>query len=537
MPRAQTLPARPLPWWQTAPPPFPPAPSANPKCTPLPPTPPTPGPWPWPPTRACCCWRPRAAPRPPRRQSQGCRPCSGRPQAQAVHLQSSTAAPCGWPTLRRGGGRRGGGARALTADLRARGAAARLPDAAPPTCPRLLASDCGRYVAAVWRRGGGTAGGVFAVWERPGDGLATRASGGGGRLRPRPRPRIRRPRLDVRGGRHRHRCGLGGGRAPAGGAGARGAREHERGRQARRDRPCLPARPRPPHHRLCRVRGGGRPRHPGRGRRAGGGGGATPPPPTRVHGGAALAVARADGRTTLHPWNTPSTASPPLPSPVALAWAPRATGVALAYPSRVDMCAARGGGAMITRAASLPVRRVVGAAWDGARLVLLTPDAVHVAVVGGLGGEAPPSIDVSVIAAATPPRPLTDAPSPTPLPSLPPVQRSPGPLALVAVSESAVWVVDAAGRPHPLPLASPASRARARWPPRATSAPPPPSRRGGCPVQRTRMRPPSLRRWRGRRVRLPALAWRACRRARGLHCCAPRATLPAQWPPWRTRRE
>ena len=350
-----------------------------------------------------------------------------------------------------------GGARALTADLRARGAAAPLPDAAPPSCPRLLASDCGRYVAAVWRRGG-NAGGVFAVWERPGDGLATRPSGGGASdpVAPASGSGVLAWTCVAEGTATDVAWAAG---APRLAVLVPGARASASGGKRGTTAPASPPAPARPTVDFVEFEGSGAPGTLvavdvlGRGR-------GDAPTPTRLHGGSALAVARSDGRATLHPWNDPSSSSPPIPSPVALAWAPRAAGVALAYPSRVDVCAARGGGSMITRSASLPVRRVVGAAWDGARLVLLTPDAVHVAVVGGLGGEAPPSIDISIIAAATPPRPLPDAAS-TPLASLPPVQRPPGPLALVSVSESAVWVVDGAGRPHPLPLASPASRARA----------------------------------------------------------------------------
>lgn len=345
------------------------------------------------------------------------------------------------------GWRDDGGVRAPTADLRARGVVADLPDVAGT--PDLSSSSCGRYVCVVWRGAG-----IFAVFERPAEGLLPRASGSGATASAPPTLRWAR-------------VGAGRGVSAAWAAGAP--------RLAVLAPPPPPAPPTP-----GRVRHGSTrdeaapPLGPATVDFIEFEGGASPGcvvavdavgardgPPLALHGGAMLGVARGGaggGCFTLHAWNEPATSTPPLPRPAAVAWAPKADALALALEGCVEVYTTAGGS--LTRAAALPIARVAAASWDGARLLLITPDAVHVAVIGGLsGGGNGLAVDLATIAVASPRAPPPPSPLPPSRPT--PVQRPPGPLTLAGSSESAVWVVDAAGRPHPLPASSAATRARA----------------------------------------------------------------------------
>ena len=136
---------------------------------------------------------------------------------------------------------------------------------------------------------------------------------------------------------------------------------------------------------------------------------------------------------------------------------------------------------------------------DGRRLLLLSADAVHVAFVSRLRGRSNSSRPASAAPSGFSPVPAVDLvcvarlglPPAAPLPPMPaagtsrsrfdstnlsssatttssppttavpqPAARPPGALALVGCGETAAWVVDAAGRPHALPLSAPSLRAR-----------------------------------------------------------------------------
>ena len=210
--------------------------------------------------------------------------------------------------------------------------------------------------------------------------------------------------------------------------------------------------------------------------------------------------------------------TPPLPAPAALAWSPNAGGLALSYPEEGGVTLLSTS-PRLEPFARLPVPGVSAMLWgsgssggggsagggggggagggnvpsleDGRRLLLLSADAVHVAFVSRLRGRSraasaspsgfggpPPVVDLVCVARLGLPSPMpfsrgrtsnnnnnlsssattTSSPPTTAVPQ--PASRPPGCLALAGCGETAVWVVDASGRPHALPLSAPSLRAR-----------------------------------------------------------------------------
>ena len=399
--------------------------------------------------------------------------------------------PGGGGTARATGGRP---ASLMTADLASRGIVGDLPDH-PGPC-RVLASACGGWVAVLW-----PAAARFAAFERPPEEAG--GSGVGGRGQPPPAaapPLGSRPwipaasgtALDLAWASTSPRLAVltpsavaGGGAEAAAAAAQQGRRRSSRGGGGATSAASASALPASvdlvdfaPSSPVNESVGGAS--------LVATGVGPPGPPALRLHGGAMLGVVCAGGGLHLLPWADP--AGPPggRPSPPPLCpglapawvgWAPGGAGLALALPDGVELLArreeeeraGRGGGATAAPSTLTPFARpaipgVTAGAWEAQHLTLLSPASVHVLFIAGLGGgAATPRVEVLTVAALSP-GPAAFPPPPAGgayLPFPPPASRPPGALALAGAADGALWVVDTALRPTPLPLASHAG-ARAR---------------------------------------------------------------------------
>ena len=371
-------------------------------------------------------------------------------------------------------------ATSMTADLASRGIVGDLPDH-PGPC-RVLASACGGWVAVLWPGAG-----RFAAFERPPDERAAAPPGGGGPPPPAPpvgaRPWIpaasgtaldlawatASPRLAV----------LTPAAAPAGGGGDEGGQGGRR-RPSRGGGGAPPPQPAPPPSvDLVDFAPSSSADDCGGATLVATGVGPPGPPAVRLHGGGMLGVVVAGGGLHLLPWADPAAGAPtapsfPGPAPAWVGWAPAGAGLALAAADGVQLLARRaaggggggggeGGPSTLTPFARPAIRGVSAGAWDAQHLTLLSPAAVHVCFIAGLGGRGTPTVEV-LCAAALSPGPSAFPPPPAGgayLAFPPPSVRPPGALTLAGASDGALWVVDTALRPTPLPLASHAG-ARAR---------------------------------------------------------------------------